>query len=243
MNEVKIKPKFVVMLIAVAVIATLAYSFLSTDNNEALQSSTEIQEKNRILKNNPEELKAPQNTSAQIVNNIKEPVQSLETITDEEFTTISRLSDKAESVLKEAGVLPRDIVGANVVYLEFDLDALRALEVGGTFDLEIPQTQEIFTAEVSGIEKFPNGDKNIIGTVIGQGGDFHTTVITVGKDAMYGQFTTISGNWVFESKDQYGWMASKRELYKSHVEFEAVPSGTTVNGADDPLSPKIKNET
>ncbi|NQZ24387.1 MAG: hypothetical protein HRT53_20360 [Colwellia sp.] len=241
MSEVKIKPKFVIMLIAVAVIATLAYSFLPTDNSEHLQSSTEIKEKKPILKGNIQELKAPQNMSTQIIKNIKEPVQSLEIITDDEFTTISRLSDKAESVLKDAGVLPRDIVGANVVYLEFDLDSLRALEVGGTFDLEIPQTQEIFTAEVTGIEKFPNGDKNIVGTVIGQGGDFHTTVITVGKDAMYGQFTTISGNWVFESKDQYGWMASKRELYKSHVEFEAVPSGTTVSGADDPLAPKIKN--
>jgi len=241
MSEVKTKPKFVVIIIAAAVILMLLYFFLPSEERVNSQDLIEIQAQKTITENSLKTLPSKKEKTKQIVKNIQQPSLLNEQETSDEFTTISRLSDKAHSVLEEAGVLPRDIVGANAVYLEFDLDSLRALEIGGTFDLEIPQTQEIFTAEVTGITKFPNGDKNIVGTVIGQGGDFHTTVITVGKDAMYGQFTTISGNWVFESKDQYGWMASKRDLYKSHVEFAAVPSGSTVSGADDPLTPKTKN--
>jgi len=241
MSEVKIKSKFVLITIAAAVILMLTYFFLPNEERVHSQDLIEIQAQKTITESKLKTLPSNKENTKQIVKNIQQTSLLNEQEVSDEFTTISRLSDKAHSVLEEAGVLPRDIVGANAAYLEFDLDSLRALEVGGTFDLEIPQTQEIFTAEVTDITKFPNGDKNIVGTVIGQGGDFHTTVITVGKDAMYGQFTTISGNWVFESKDQYGWMASKRDLYKSHVEFAAVPSGSTVSGVDDPLTPKTKN--
>jgi len=153
------------------------------------------------------------------------------------FSGISRLSDKAKFVLESAGLLPTDL--NNAAFVEFDLESLRKLEIGDTFDLDIPQTTENFTAEVTQVDMFGNGDKSIIGSVTGLDGKFHTTVITVGKDALYGQFTTVSGNWVFESKDQYGWIAAKRDLYKSHVEFEPVASGSVTKGADDTFAPKL----
>lgn len=165
-------------------------------------------------------------------------VPSVEPSLDEDFKGISRLSDKSKDILEAAGVLPADVVGKDVVYLEFDLDSLRQLEVGDTFDLEIPQTQEIFTAEVSLVEDFDNGDKSLISNVIGQGGELHTSIITVGSDAMYGQFTTISGNWVFESKNKYGWIAAKRDLYKNHVEFEPSVTSSKNTDEDYTISPK-----
>lgn len=161
------------------------------------------------------------------------------TLVNEEFRGISRLSDTAKDILSDAGVMPADIDvnSKDVVYLEFDLDSLRKLEVGETFDLEIPQTQEIFTAEITQVDQFDNGDKSLISNVIGQGGDFHTSIITVGKDAMYGQFTTVSGNWVFESKNEYGWIAAKRDLYKNHVEFEPSKTSSEETGEDYTISP------
>jgi hypothetical protein len=161
------------------------------------------------------------------------------TVVNEEFRGISRLSNTAKDILSDAGVMPADIDvnSKDVVYLEFDLDSLRKLEVGETFDLEIPQTQEIFTAEITQVDQFDNGDKSLISNVIGQGGDFHTSIITVGKDAMYGQFTTVSGNWVFESKNEYGWIAAKRDLYKNHVEFEPSKTSSEETGEDYTISP------
>lgn len=156
---------------------------------------------------------------------------------DDDFKGIARLSEKSKGMLEAAGVLPADVEGKEVVYLEFDLDSLRKLEVGDTFDLEIPQTQEIFTAEITQVDHFDNGDRSLISNVIGQGGDFHTSIITVGKDAMYGQFTTISGNWVFESKNEYGWIAAKRDLYKNHVEFEPSKTRSEETGEDYTISP------
>ncbi|WP_240721994.1 hypothetical protein [Pseudoalteromonas phenolica] len=135
-----------------------------------------------------------------------------------EFYAINKLSEKAKSVLSEAGVLPSDL--NNEAYVEFDLPSLRALEAGDNFELMIPQSAETFIAEVTFIDVAGNGDKSIFGNVTGADGRFHTTVLTVGKDAVYGQLTAPSGNYVFETKDQYGWIAAKRDLYRKHVEFE-----------------------
>lgn len=135
-----------------------------------------------------------------------------------EFYAINKLSEKAKSVLSEAGVLPSDL--NNEAYVEFDLPSLRALEAGDNFELMIPQSAETFIAEVTFVDVADNGDKSIFGNVTGADGRFHTTVLTVGKDAVYGQLTAPSGNYVYESKDQYGWIASKRDLYRKHVEFE-----------------------
>ncbi|RRS09775.1 hypothetical protein EAG18_04660 [Pseudoalteromonas sp. J010] len=140
---------------------------------------------------------------------------------DSDFYAVNKVSDKAKAVLEAAKVLPKDL--NNEAYIEFDLASLRKLEGGDNFELLIPQTQESFIAEVTGISSAENGDKSVFGKVTGADGRFHTTVLTVGKDAVYGQLTAPSGNYVFESKDQYGWIAAKRDLYRSHQEEELHP--------------------
>ncbi|MFU2511643.1 hypothetical protein [Pseudoalteromonas sp. ASV78] len=158
---------------------------------------------------------------------------------DSEFDAINRPSDKAKQVLKAAGVLPTDL--KNEAYVEFDLAALRKLKQGDSFDLAIPQTAETFSAEVTNVIAASNGDKSVFGSVIGADGRFHTTVLTIGKDAVYGQFTAPSGNYVFESKGQYGWLAAKRDLYKNHIEHQVTnqPAAQPSEG-DDPFAPKAK---
>ncbi|PCK31156.1 hypothetical protein [Pseudoalteromonas piscicida] len=138
-----------------------------------------------------------------------------------DFYAVNKISNKAKAVLTAAKVLPKDL--SNEAYIEFDLTSLRNLEGGDNFELLIPQTQESFVAEVTGISLAENGDKSVFGKVTGADGRFHTTVLTVGKDAVYGQLTAPSGNYVFESKDQYGWIAAKRDLYRSHQEEELHP--------------------
>lgn len=157
--------------------------------------------------------------------------------THDEFDAINRLSEKAEQVLKASGLLPTDL--HNEAYIEFDLVALRKLKQGDNFDLAIPQTAETFSAEVTNIIAASNGDKSIFGRVLGADGRFHTTVMTIGEDAIYGQLTAPSGNYVFESKGQYGWLAAKRDLYKNHMEHQVTkqPTPQPSNG-EDPFAPK-----
>lgn len=234
MNNKKVKTSVIVVFICFITIIFSLFYFLTSNNNSDSAKPSEVkqiaQEQNNI--NNV----AINNTAPKaIIEPISKPVKkerATEVVASNDFTGISKLSDKAKEVLETAGVMPVDVNDEDVVFLEFDLDTLRKLEVGNTFDFEIPQTQEIFTAEITQVDNFDNGDKSLISNVIGQGGEFHTSIITVGNDAMYGQFTTISGNWVFESKNEYGWVAAKRDLYKNHIEFEPsdVGSETTSDG-------------
>ncbi|MBB1296887.1 MULTISPECIES: hypothetical protein [Pseudoalteromonas] len=155
----------------------------------------------------------------------------------EEFDAVNRLSDKAKQVLINAKVLPTDL--HNEAYIEFDLNSLQALETGENFDLAIPQTAETFTAEVTNVVESENGDKSIFGKIVGVDGRMHNTVLTVGKDAVYGQFTAPSGNYVFESKGKYGWIAAKRDLYKSHIEHEVTAPKPKSDKSIDIFAPKI----
>ncbi|CAM4366898.1 hypothetical protein [Pseudoalteromonas ostreae] len=160
--------------------------------------------------------------------------------TYDEFDAVNRLSDKAEQVLSASGFLPTDL--HNEAYIEFDLVTLKKLKQGDNFDLAIPQTAETFSAEVTNIIAASNGDKSIFGRVLGADGRFHTTVMTIGEDAIYGQLTAPSGNYVFESKGQYGWLAAKRDLYKNHIEDQITKQPTPQPSNDeDPFAPKPAN--
>ncbi|MBQ4814540.1 hypothetical protein J8M20_24460 [Pseudoalteromonas luteoviolacea] len=153
---------------------------------------------------------------------------------------IASISEEAKGVLVEAGVLVRDI--SEEAYVEFDLTAMQQLEVGDTFDLTIPQTTEMHRAEVTQVDVFPNGDKSVFAQVTGSDNRFHNSVMTVGSNAIYGQFTVSSGNYVFESHGKHGWIAAKRDLYKNHVEHSPSERAPT-EGEKDLFSPPIKTQT
>ncbi|KZN70071.1 hypothetical protein [Pseudoalteromonas luteoviolacea] len=154
---------------------------------------------------------------------------------------IALISEEAKGVLVEAGVLVRDI--SEEAYVEFDLSAMQQLEVGDTFDLTIPQTTEMHRAEVTQVDVFPNGDKSVFAQVTGSDNRFHNSVMTVGSNAIYGQFTVSSGNYVFESHGKHGWIAAKRDLYKNHVEHTPSERAPTEGEKDLFSPPIIKTQT
>jgi hypothetical protein len=156
-------------------------------------------------------------------------------VIENSFDAINKPSTKAKEILKAAKVLPTDL--QNEAYIEFDLAALKTLEAGDNFDLAIPQTAETYSAEITNVTNASNGDKSIVGQVIGANGALHTTILTVGNDAVYGQFTAPSGNYVFESKGQYGWIAAKRDLYKNHIEHQVGEPAPKNTDGGDPFAP------
>lgn len=156
-------------------------------------------------------------------------------VIENSFDAINKPSTKAKEILKAAKVLPTDL--QNEAYIEFDLAALKTLEAGDNFDLAIPQTAETYSAEITNVTNASNGDKSIVGQVIGANGALHTTILTVGNDAVYGQFTAPSGNYVFESKGQYGWIAAKRDLYKNHIEHQVGEPAPKNTDDADPFAP------
>ncbi|PWS54854.1 hypothetical protein [Pseudoalteromonas sp. meg-B1] len=156
-------------------------------------------------------------------------------VIENSFDAINKPSTKAKEILKAAKVLPTDL--QNEAYIEFDLAALKTLEAGDHFDLAIPQTAETYSAEITNVTNASNGDKSIVGQVIGANGALHTTILTVGNDAVYGQFTAPSGNYVFESKGQYGWIAAKRDLYKNHIEHQVGEPAPKNTDGGDPFAP------
>jgi hypothetical protein len=231
----------IILALAIAISSFLLWWFSGTSNLEkkSATSSDEIvmvqDEQNKPKISEPATTVGLEQKKEEIV--AAESV-ALETVVEDDqqpFNGISRPSDEAKEILQEAGVLPQDINGE--AYVEFDLDSLRALDVGDTFNLESPQTSEMFSAEVTKVDIFDNGDKSVFGRLVGSDGAMHTTVLTVGTDALYGQFTTASGNYVFESKGKHGWLAAKRDLYKSHVEFEAVQMDSSSEDSVEVIAP------
>ncbi len=212
------------IVLVLSVISLTAYFFISSNSTPDLSSqnisppkllvdeNAQLQSEMAILTIPIEQTEAPELDTTK--------PETITTQSDIQFYGIAKQSTEAKDILLEAGVLPSDL--AEEAYLEFDLDTLRSLEVGDTFDIEIPQTLETFSTEVTQTQGFPNGDKSVFGRLVGSDGEFHNSVMTVGEDALYGQITTPSGNYVFETKGKHGWLAAKRDLYKSHVEFEPV---------------------
>ena len=91
------------------------------------------------------------------------------------FDAINKPSAKAKEILKAAKVLPTDL--QNEAYIEFDLAALKTLKTGDNFDLAIPQTAETYSAEITNVTHASNGDKSIVGQVIGANGAMHTAIL------------------------------------------------------------------
>ena len=163
------------------------------------------------------------------------PSEAKLAVIENSFDAINKPSTMAKEILKAAKVLPTDL--QNEAYIEFDLAALKTLKAGDNFDLAIPQTAETYSADITNVTNASNGDKSIVGQVIGANGALHTTILTVGNDAVYGQFTAPSGNYVFESKGQYGWIAAKRDLYKNHIEHQVGEPAPKNTDGGDPFAP------
>ena len=230
---------YVALIIAIPLLAYAIYTHLSVSNEKVNPIAIDIV---------PVDSKFASNSKApQPINMTKDPitVKTIEVIQNpipEHFDAINKVSDQAKQILKTAKVLPTDLT--NEAYIEFDLPTLQSLEAGDNFDLAIPQTAETFTAEITNVSKASNGDKSIFGQVTGLDGRMHNTVLTVGKNAVYGQFTVPSGNYVFESKGKYGWIAAKRDLYKNHIEHDTNSLKPNTEKGIDVFAPKQdKNST
>jgi len=228
--------RYVALIIAIPLSAYAIYSFLNTPKRAAkpiAPIAIDVVPVNSKFATNQ---KAPQP-----IDMSKDPItvkniEPAKTSIPEHFDAINKLSDDAKAILKNAKVLPTDL--NNEAYIEFDLPTLKALNMGDNFDLAIPQSAETYTAEITSVSEASNGDKSIFGQVTGIDGNMHNTVLTVGKDAVYGQFTTPNGNYVFESKGKYGWIAAKRDLYKSHIEHDTSSLSPNTQKGVDVFAPK-----
>lgn len=231
--------RYIVLIIAIPLSVFAIYTLL---NNQKKPDEVEAPIAIDIVPVDSEFVKKARNPSP--IDMSKDPIAAKpanieSTVPSNSFDAINKPSTKAKEILKAAKVLPTDL--QNEAYIEFDLAALKTLKTGDNFDLAIPQTAETYSAEITNVTHASNGDKSIIGQVIGANGAMHTTILTVGNDAVYGQFTAPSGNYVFESKGQYGWIAAKRDLYKTHIEHQ-VGEPAPKNADDiDPFAPRAEN--
>ena len=76
--------------------------------------------------------------------------------------------------------------------------------------------------------------------LVGSDRVLHTTVFNGWAEALHGQFTMASVNYVFESLDQHGWLVEKRKLYPDPVEFKAAKIGALRDRTDAQFAPKFK---
>lgn len=131
----------------------------------------------------------------------------------EKDSIVWQRSEKSEEVLKAQGFQSADL--ANEIYLEIDVDELRAVEVGEYLDLYIPQIEGSYSGEVDYITEHDNGDRTVEAHIPGAGSLF-SAVITIGEEAIYGTLGTQDDVYIMEGNGQYAWIASKSDLVANH---------------------------
>lgn len=149
-------------------------------------------------------------------------------LTGENDTIVWQLSDVGEKVLKEEGFIPDDV--NKEAYVEIDANELRTVAVGEYLDLYIPQIEGSYSGEVDYITEHPNGDRTVEANIPGAG-QLYSAVITIGKDAIYGNLATQDDVYIMEGNGQYAWIASKSDLVATHSPSHAdgvIPDGEVV---------------
>jgi len=99
-------------------------------------------------------------------------------------------------------------------FIKIGRSEIEALESGSSFDLSIPQTGNLYEAEVSKTQYHPNGDKTLQATIQTTDGETHSVTITQGKQSTFGTLSTPDGVYVLEADITDGWIASKDDLVR-----------------------------
>ncbi|QFT55328.1 hypothetical protein [Microbulbifer sp. THAF38] len=134
-------------------------------------------------------------------------------------------SDVARQVLHESGRLPLDLNGET--YLEIDVEALRNLSLGDYVDIEMPGVKGSYDAQVDKVQEHASGNKSVQMNLPGYGSVYFVN-FTIGKNSVYGNLTLPSGSYSLEAQGNYAWVASKKDLTRSHVEEEVNPNLSSV---------------
>lgn len=125
------------------------------------------------------------------------------------------LSEHAEVALKKINKLPPDLKGE--AYLEINLERLRELKLGEHFSIDIPQVGETYTGEVDFITQHESGSVTIEAAIPGLE-SIYMALITVGKNGAFGNLNLPSGAYVMQSRGNYAWIASRKDLESNHKE-------------------------
>ncbi|WP_444922526.1 hypothetical protein ACJJID_09555 [Microbulbifer sp. CnH-101-G] len=134
-------------------------------------------------------------------------------------------SDVARQVLHESGRLPLDLNGET--YLEIDVEALKTLSLGDYVDIEMPGVKGSYDAQVDKVQEHASGNKSVQMNLPGYGSVYFVN-FTIGKNSVYGNLTLPSGSYSLEAQGNYAWVASKKDLTRSHVEEEVNPNLSSV---------------
>ncbi|WP_444924780.1 hypothetical protein ACJJH9_07250 [Microbulbifer sp. DLAB2-AF] len=126
-------------------------------------------------------------------------------------------SDVARQVLHESGRLPLDLNGET--YLEIDVEALKNLSIGDYVDIEMPGVKGNYDAQVDKVQEHASGNKSVQMNLPGYGSVYFVN-FTIGKNSVYGNLTLPSGSYSLEAQGNYAWVASKKDLTRSHLEEE-----------------------
>ncbi|BBM03010.1 hypothetical protein [Microbulbifer sp. GL-2] len=126
-------------------------------------------------------------------------------------------SDTARQVLHESGRLPLDLNGET--YLEIDVESLKDLSIGDYVDIEMPGVKGSYDAQVDKVQEHASGNKSVQMNLPGYGSVYFVN-FTIGKNSVYGNLTLPSGSYSLEAQGNYAWVASKRDLTRSHLEEE-----------------------
>lgn len=156
--------------------------------------------------------------------------QSSNAGTFEKDSIIWQESEQSKKILEASGFIPDDV--AEQAYVEVDLEELKAVEIGDSLDLYIPQLGGSYNGEVDHIQQHSNGDRTVEAFIPGAG-SLYSAVITIGEDAIYGNLATQEDVFVLEGIGKHAWIAPKSAMIAKHKERIPTDSATPSTTSTD----------
>ncbi|TMP37386.1 hypothetical protein CWB98_11710 [Pseudoalteromonas rubra] len=209
-----------------------AYFDAQEVSGEQVSASFNVSELQQAMTHEPELMASGLQTSS-----VRLPQHELQST----YYTINKESQHARAFFKSGTTVPYEL--HNEAYLELDVKSIRELDMGDSFEFLIPQTQEKVCAEIVEVT-LNEREKRLIGQVSKQPDDHYQVHLTLTDEVIYGQIQLPSGNYVFESYEQYAWVAAKRNIHSTPTRVKGLAAQSLApktSGADHvakPLKPQ-----
>ncbi len=210
--------------VAVAVIAAVYFVQTNSNANSGAESVEQSVEKTATPESiEPANIAADDKRLQALVqrtpNKVNSPKDKKTEVADEQEELADgpspfSYSEEAEKELTRLGKVREDLEGE--AFIEVDHDEIIALNVGDTLKIEIPELDMFYDVKVDYVSNDAFGNKTVEAELPNYDARY-SSVITVGKDAIYANISTPQGLYVMEGNGRYAWVAETQDLIKDVI--------------------------
>ncbi|WP_155732839.1 hypothetical protein [Pseudoalteromonas luteoviolacea] len=125
--------------------------------------------------------------------------------------------NKASTNAKKALIKNHQYISQS--YIEFDIRRIKQLKKHDVIAFYVPQLQRSYIISVSGVRKEKLGNLALFGYLHDDKSQRRVLELKLSGLSVSGRFKTLSGEYLFRSHAQYGWIASEYEGHRRYLKY------------------------